>query len=379
MKKITRGLIWSILFCVMAGSTGEAAAPEKISVQNCGTPGANTYESLTHLHRLLAGKADHLVIFLGMNDAMNSSKLVGVKEYKKNLAAMISAAKKAGIKSVLLLTIHPVITDYLIERHPGHPHRKRLQEHLDEYNTAIRELAQETCSILVDWRARFLAESPGNSPASAVENQAGCLLRCEANSGARDGVHLTAKGYRFLADEVARVLRDRIKKDEIVLCFGDSITFGSHMKGQGSATGKTYPAFLHIALSPEGIKNSEKPNSPQSERLAHFAPPGWTVVIELPDGKQTRITNTTKSLSPKVTKDKKSGDTRLVWDGLGSGPLRKLTLQMTGKQLSTGAAWQLNIQNRGKASVWKVTIPRPVISGRQRRYGGHPFCQWPFA
>jgi len=85
--------------------------------------------------------------------------------------------------------------------------------------------------------------------------------------------------------------------------------------------------------------------------------PGWAVEVKLPDGKHTRITSTAGGLTPKATVDEKSGDTRLVWDGLGAGPLGQLTVQLTGKQLSSGASWRLDIENSGKAAVWNVTFP----------------------
>ncbi|MCX6997378.1 MAG: hypothetical protein NTV49_09895 [Kiritimatiellaeota bacterium] len=47
-----------------------------------------------------------------------------------------------------------------------------------------------------------------------------------------------------LADEVAQALRGRVKAGETVACVGDSLTYGSHMAGEGTATGTTYPAFL---------------------------------------------------------------------------------------------------------------------------------------
>ncbi len=357
METTARRLIYILLSCVLFACADGAERAARTTVQNSSTPGANTHESLVRLPRVLADKPDHLVIFLGMNDALNSSKLVSVEEFRENLTAMTALAKKTGMKSVLLLTIHAVNTTYLAERHPKHPQRRRLQAHLDQYNRAVREVAKETDAILVDWRARFLAESPGDSVEDAVANQEDVLVRCVANSGARDGSHLTADGYRLLADEVARELRGRLKAEDAVACFGDSITYGSHMEGQGTATGMTYPAFLHAALWPEDGGRLERRRGRQTGRKADIAPPGWAVEVKLPDGKPTRITSTTEGFAPKATVDEKTGDTLLVWDGLGAGPLGQLTVQLTGKQLSPGVSWRLDIENRGKAAVRTVTFP----------------------
>jgi len=222
-----------------------------VEVRNSSVPGTNSRDGLTRLPTVLGTHPDHLAIFYGMNDAMNytGGKLIGLPEFRQNLASMVSQANAAGVQSVLLVGIHPVNTVYLAERHPGHPEIDRLQEHLAEYDTAAREVAASTGAIFVDWRARFLAESPGDTMEEAVANQVDALIRCEANSGARDGNHLTAQGNRFLAAEVARHLRTRVNDGDLVVCMGDSITYGSHMVGQGTATGDTYPAFLVGELS----------------------------------------------------------------------------------------------------------------------------------
>ncbi|WP_165441638.1 FAD-dependent oxidoreductase [Rubinisphaera italica] len=222
-------------------------------MHNLGIPGANSREGLARLPRVLSEQPDHVVIFFGMNDALNSKKLLGLAEFKKNLTAMVTLARKSHVKSVLLVTIQPIDPAYLAERHPQHPQRERLQEHLAEYDQAVREVARQTEAILVDWRARFLAESPGDTIEDAVADRRECLNLCVANSGTRNGNHPTAQGYRFLADEVAQGLRGRVKMGEEIACFGDSLTHGSQMKGQGTATEQTYPAYLHRMLSEDPL------------------------------------------------------------------------------------------------------------------------------
>lgn len=232
------------LQCVIAAETEGA-----VTVLNRGFPGQNSREGLARLPKVLTENPDHLVLFFGMNDAINSNKLVDLKEYRKSLKAMVEAANRAKVKSVVLVTIHPIDPVYVAPRHPRHPQRERLQEHLAEYDAVVRDVAKETGALLADWRARFLAESPGDTVEEAVADHKECLNLCVANSGTRNGNHPTADGYRFLADECARVLRKRVKAGETIVCFGDSLTYGSHMKGEGTATGETYPSFLFAAMS----------------------------------------------------------------------------------------------------------------------------------
>jgi lysophospholipase L1-like esterase len=357
MKSTASWLTCIVLSCVLLDCATAAETVPTVTVQNCGMPGANTREALARLPRVLAGKPHHLVIFLGANDALNSSKLVGVKDYKKNLLAMIASAKKANVKSVLLLTLHPVIPEYLRERHPKHPQRQCLQEQLDQYNDAIRESAKETVAILVDWRARFLAESPGGSVEKAVENREDCLLRCVANCGARDGIHLTPNGYRLLADQLAGVLRDRVNAGETVVCFGDSLTYGSHVEGQGTATGKTYPAFLHAALSLDDDGGSEKLRGRQSGRPANMAAPGWKLTIRLPDGTFQQFSSFDQNLRSSVKSSECADETHALWNGLGAGAAAKMTVRMIRSERAAGAAWRLHVENRGDAALWEVTFP----------------------
>lgn len=358
------------LQCVVAAETEGT-----VTVLNRGFPGQNSREGLARLPKVLTEKPDHLVLFFGMNDAINSNKLVGLKEYRKSLTAMVEAANRAKVKSVVLVTIHPIDPVYVAPRHPRHPKREQLQEHLAEYDAVVRDVAKETGALLADWRARFLAESPGDTVEEAVADHKECLNLCVANSGTRNGNHPTADGYRFLADEVARLLRKRIKAGETIVCFGDSLTYGSHMKGEGTATGETYPAFLSAALSQVSGNEAaaEGQYGPEPGRLAGELAPGWMVKIRLPDGKFREFKSSTAA--PSVVE--KEDATLLSWEGLGEGPAADLTVRLTRSLRKPGAAWRLDVENNGNAALWEVTFPDfqsevrsddtlvlPTISGR---------------
>jgi len=66
-----------------------------------------------------------------------------------------------------------------------------------------------------------------------------------------DGVHPTAQGYELIGKYFAQQLKEKklLKRKMLILCFGDSITYGAFMEGKGTAEGNTYPAVLLRSLS----------------------------------------------------------------------------------------------------------------------------------
>ena len=221
-----------------------------VTVQNSGVSGNNSNEGLARLATVLATNPDHLVLYFGINDALNSAKLVGLTTFKQNLTSMVNQAYGANVRKVYLVGIHPVNAAYVASRHPSHPQIARLQDHLTEYNTAVADVATATGAILIDWRSRFLAESPGTTIEDATANNIDSLLRCVANSSDDDGVHLTVAGNRFLGIKVAQVLSSEVVNGDLINCMGDSVTFGFAMTGAGTATGDCYPGVLKTTLNP---------------------------------------------------------------------------------------------------------------------------------
>jgi lysophospholipase L1-like esterase len=236
--------------------SGTALAVEPIRVENRGVPGNNSGQGLARLERELEKvRPQHVVIYFGINDSCNPNKLLSLQQYSANIGAMVDKSLAAGVKNVVLITPNPVCDEYLTMRHPKHPSGGRFQQRVDKYDAALREVAKEKRLPVAELRK--LCEAHGG--AKIVKES---LIRNELNSDSKDGVHLTAEGYRRMARIVADILANKVEPGDTVLCLGDSITYGSAMQGKGTARGETYPAwlwaFLNNQKSPLATKATEK-------------------------------------------------------------------------------------------------------------------------
>jgi len=234
----------SLLATVAALCAARAvAAPDPIAVLNRGIGGQTTREGLARFERdVLAAKPDHLLLYFGMNDSANSGKLVPLEEFRKNLQTMIDRARAGGTERVVLVTLNPVVAEYWALRHPTHPGRDDLDGYQRPYDEAIRAVAKGNGLPLADLR-RLVEEHGG------ATKEADSLICNEANVKVRDGVHLTEEGYRLLAELFEPVLRGKVKPGQTVVCFGDSLMYGSGVAGQGTSGGRTYPAWLWLGLN----------------------------------------------------------------------------------------------------------------------------------
>lgn len=226
------------------------ASAFSVVVQNFGVSGNTSTEGLARLSTVLATNPNHLVLYFGINDALNSAKLVSLTTYRQNLTNMVNQAVAAGVRKVFLVGIHPVNAAYVAARHPTHPQILRLQDYLAEYNAAVAEVATATGATFIDWRARFLALSPGPTIDDATANNVNSLLLCPLTGSSTDGIHLTIGGNKFLGVRVAQALSSVVVSGDKIACMGDSVTYGYAMTGFGTATGNTYPAAVFTTLNP---------------------------------------------------------------------------------------------------------------------------------
>lgn len=218
--------------------SGTGQASEAVEVINAGKGGNNTRHLLKRVDKVLAeAKPDLVVLMVGTNDALNSKAMVPVDEYRKNLGTLIEKFRAAGAQPVLM-TILPCHAPYLISRHGEEAFAKESpEERIAAVNAVVREIATAENLPLIDLnRIVSTIGEPGVGAAS--------LLRNEANSNSTDGVHPTREGYRLIATAVFQSLATLDEMPSRILCFGDSITYGSGMEGAGTASGDTYPGML---------------------------------------------------------------------------------------------------------------------------------------
>ena len=241
----------------LACSDVSAQAAEPVLVVNKGIGGHTSRDGLAPFERdVVAVKPDHLILYFGINDACNSRKLVPLPDFRRSMQAMIDRARTVGVKSIVLVTLNPIVSEYLLERHRTHPHQDDIKEHVATYDAAVRRLARENGLALADLRG--LIERHGGATLKRES-----LVRNEANSRSRDGVHLTKQGYRLMAELFEPIFRDRVEPGEVVVCLGDSLTYGAHVAGAGTAFGSTYPAWLWLVLNRlTGTTDRETPPPP---------------------------------------------------------------------------------------------------------------------
>lgn len=233
-----------------------------VDIINSGVGGGSSTDCLRRFDRdVIEQKPDVVVMLIGTNDAVNPRKLAPLSTYRENMKAMVSKAKAAGIK-VVLVTPPPCVEEVVYLRHDqnvyeGHGPAKRLEE----VAAAVRELAAAEGVPLADFRALLLERNLADAEATSV-------IRNLKNANAKDGVHPTPEGYQILGQLVYDTLKgaglDTVSK---IVCLGDSITQGANMKGVGTITGDPYPAVLHRLLNGETAAAPQVPPAGGAEAL----------------------------------------------------------------------------------------------------------------
>lgn len=216
-----------------------SCAPRNLTVLNKGVAGNSTTDLVGRMKRdVLDLQPDIVIVMGGTNDMVNSRKFASYQTLSDNYRSIIQDLRAQDI-SVIIMNILPVDTTYLFQRHDRNAFDQRPNEKIDAANQLIHRIAMDLDLFFIDVNRAFKQKnSPGHDASSLILNM--------KNSGKEDGIHPTREGYVLIANLVFRVLKEKklLKNNCTIVCFGDSITFGSYMDGAGTAEGDTYPAFL---------------------------------------------------------------------------------------------------------------------------------------
>lgn len=206
---------------------------------NKGIGGNNSNDLLKRIEKdVLAELPDLVIMMVGSNDMLNSKKLISFSQFRDNYQLMIDKMKAQNIK-VLLMAPPPVDEAYVLERHEARFYTMGLNEKIDSAGSIVKELAIQNGLYFVNLNSTFKElGSPNRKESSLIIN--------DLNRGIKDGIHPTEEGYELIGRTVSNYLQQNRLLDGVqkILCFGDSITFGSFMKGAGSSEGDTYPSAL---------------------------------------------------------------------------------------------------------------------------------------
>lgn len=265
-------------------------------VVNEGRAGDNTVDLINRWNAdyVLRHDPELVVMLVGANDVLNSQKLVPLDQYETNLITLATNIINSG-SELIMMTVLPCVEEYVLSRHdpavyePEGPNGKVLLA-----NAIVERVAANTGAALIDLHSLFDGK---------VHTNANSLIRNVANSGADDGIHPTAEGYGVIAGAVHDAIIENNLPVGKIVCYGDSITYGVHVAGEGTATGDTYPGQLNALLNtPSGwmVINDGFENDTAASDFADDADPaaaGWSVNESFPASILVFSTNTTDASS----------------------------------------------------------------------------------
>lgn len=207
---------------------------EDFVVINAGVGGNTTKDLLGRVERdCYAHHAGLTILMAGTND-MNSVKYIPLQQYEQNMRALAKGilARKSKL---IMMTILPCHEPDLLTRHPAAFYKPEgIAGRRSQVNEVIKKIAADYKVHLIDLEHRFKA-------IGKISDDDDSLLKNQANSNKRDGIHPTANGYRFIALAVYDYIIDHKLPFQRTVCFGDSIT-------KGGADGN-YPDYLKALLN----------------------------------------------------------------------------------------------------------------------------------
>ena len=221
----------------------ENTLPErKFKVFNLGLGGDNSRDVIKRqLDRAVKLNPTLAIIMVGTNDMNNIYKFVPIAQYEKNLREITGKLEAAGAK-VILVTPPPCAENILYKR-ASKEKIGNANENIQKVCSVMRRLADEKKYLLADYNQIISQKTPLDGAES--------YLRNPLNSSDNDGVHPTREGYAVLSNLLADMIKKNNLSGERIVCLGDSITFGAHMLGAGTAYGNSYPAQLAKLLNNE--------------------------------------------------------------------------------------------------------------------------------
>jgi len=227
---VFKSLLICLTVCVFVSPINVVTA----EVINAGVGGNRSSQLLKRLNRdVLTHHPSVVVLMVGTNDRLNSGGFITAENYRKNVITLVDKIQAGGAK-VVLVTPPPCIPELLFNRHdPKKFADQSPVERMQEVRTILLDISKQQKIPLIDFHQHLIQNK-------IADQQKTSVLRNIANSGIKDGVHLTPAGYQLLAKLVAQKLTAEKIDVSKVICFGDSLT-------QGSAK-VNYPAYLREQL-----------------------------------------------------------------------------------------------------------------------------------
>jgi lysophospholipase L1-like esterase len=236
-------MVWWFSGCGPVVVEEEADQNKAVRVWNCGVPGNNSQDLLNRLERdCLSLCPDVVVMMVGTNDFLSSTHCTSADVYARNLDSLV--VRIMAKSRLIVLTILPVREHYLLTRHPKDFFPNGCEEKVLTANRIVKEVCARRGCWLVDMNFYYELLA-GNG----VDD----LLRTPQNSGMTDGVHPTPGGYKVMALVVSYFMAEHGIAPRRLVCFGDSIMYGSYMVGAGGAglDDETFPGYLGRLLNYE--------------------------------------------------------------------------------------------------------------------------------
>ncbi|QDU50632.1 SGNH/GDSL hydrolase family protein [Gimesia panareensis] len=227
---MTKALL-PLLICCALLQFGTCQAAEVI---NAGVGGHRSSQLLKRVDRdVLSKQPTVVVLMVGTNDRLNSGGFIDIKTYRRNVETLVDKIQAGGAK-VVLMTPPTCIPELLFTRHDAKKYTDQSPvERMKEVRQVLLEIARAKQIPVIDFHDYLIDHKIADDSKTSV-------IRNPANSGIKDGVHLTPAGYQLLAKLVAEKLKAEQLDVTKVICFGDSLTKGSK--------NANYPAYLEELL-----------------------------------------------------------------------------------------------------------------------------------